>query len=251
MRMLERHFNVSLKYGGGFVESIDGRSGTLEPPRLVLLRERDRGLAGRGRDGGQQGRPDLVGPARLGRDRHDPRRRRLVPGAVPARQRRPAVPDGAAVRERRERGVRAGLGASSSSLGVPRRDPADRDGLGHRLARGRRRHLARHPRARSSRACSSRARRPAASTPSSRAAAPRWRCSTLAAQSARTLGAGAGLVAATAQGSDMPTWLITGTDVAGVDRRGRGAHAGRAPRPLRARRPGLERRSRSRLRGSS
>jgi hypothetical protein len=30
------------------------------------------------------------------------------------------------------------------------------------------------------------------------------------------LGAGAGLVAATAQASAVPTWLITGTDVAGV-----------------------------------
>jgi hypothetical protein len=32
----------------------------------------------------------------------------------------------------------------------------------------------------------------------------------------RTLGAGAGLVAATAQGSSSPTWLVTGADVAGV-----------------------------------
>ena len=33
----------------------------------------------------------------------------------------------------------------------------------------------------------------------------------------RTLGAGAGLIAATAQGPAVPTWLVTGTDVAGVD----------------------------------
>jgi hypothetical protein len=32
----------------------------------------------------------------------------------------------------------------------------------------------------------------------------------------RTLGAGAGLVAATAQGSSSPTWLVTGADAAGV-----------------------------------
>ncbi|MBV9335171.1 MAG: DUF4430 domain-containing protein [Solirubrobacterales bacterium] len=32
----------------------------------------------------------------------------------------------------------------------------------------------------------------------------------------RTLGSGAGLIAATAQGSAAPTWLITGTDAAGV-----------------------------------
>ncbi len=33
---------------------------------------------------------------------------------------------------------------------------------------------------------------------------------------ARTLGAGGGLVAATAQGEDMPVWVVTGTDDAGV-----------------------------------
>ena len=32
----------------------------------------------------------------------------------------------------------------------------------------------------------------------------------------KTLGAGAGLIAATAQTSTGPAWLITGTDVAGV-----------------------------------
>jgi hypothetical protein len=35
-------------------------------------------------------------------------------------------------------------------------------------------------------------------------------------QPIRTLGAGAGLVAATAQGSSSPTWLVTGADAAGV-----------------------------------
>jgi len=43
----------------------------------------------------------------------------------------------------------------------------------------------------------------------------------------RTLGAGAGLIAATAQGSDEPTWLITGTDAAGVLAAGRALSAGR------------------------
>ena len=33
---------------------------------------------------------------------------------------------------------------------------------------------------------------------------------------ARTLGAGAGLIAATADQSSVPTWMITGTDPAGV-----------------------------------
>ena len=35
-------------------------------------------------------------------------------------------------------------------------------------------------------------------------------------QPVRTLGAGSGLVAATAQGSSSPTWLVTGADAAGV-----------------------------------
>jgi hypothetical protein len=37
------------------------------------------------------------------------------------------------------------------------------------------------------------------------------------ARAVRTLGAGAGLVAATAEGSAVPTWLVTGTDPAGVE----------------------------------
>jgi hypothetical protein len=36
-------------------------------------------------------------------------------------------------------------------------------------------------------------------------------------QVVRTLGAGAGLIAATADTSSVPTWMITGTDVAGVE----------------------------------
>jgi hypothetical protein len=36
-------------------------------------------------------------------------------------------------------------------------------------------------------------------------------------QVVRTLGAGAGLVAATADSSSVPTWMVTGTDVAGVN----------------------------------
>ncbi|MBV8430309.1 MAG: DUF4430 domain-containing protein [Solirubrobacterales bacterium] len=35
-------------------------------------------------------------------------------------------------------------------------------------------------------------------------------------QPVRALGSGSGLIAATAQGSDQPTWLVTGTDQAGV-----------------------------------
>jgi hypothetical protein len=47
-------------------------------------------------------------------------------------------------------------------------------------------------------------------------------------QVVRTLGAGAGLVAATADTSAVPTWMVTGTDVAGVD----AAAAALTPRAL-------------------
>ena len=52
MRYLQRHFKVRTRYGGGFVQSIDGALGGApwcRPDRLVLLRQRDRVLAGRGR----------------------------------------------------------------------------------------------------------------------------------------------------------------------------------------------------------
>ena len=44
---------------------------------------------------------------------------------------------------------------------------------------------------------------------------------------ARTLGAGAGLIAATADGESAPTWLVTGTDVAGVSAASRALTANR------------------------
>ena len=43
---------------------------------------------------------------------------------------------------------------------------------------------------------------------------------------ARTLGAGAGLVAATADSSSVPTWLVTGTNVAGVNAAARDVQRG-------------------------
>ena len=52
MRLLTRNARVTTRYGGGFVQSIDGLAGgrARRPPRrLVLLRQRDRVLAWRGR----------------------------------------------------------------------------------------------------------------------------------------------------------------------------------------------------------
>ena len=59
--------------------------------RLVLLRQRRRGAQGRGRDERASRRSHLVGPARLEPDRGRARRRRLLPRAVPERDRRQAA----------------------------------------------------------------------------------------------------------------------------------------------------------------
>ena len=48
MRMLQRDFEVETRYGGGFVQQINGIAGGREdgrPGRLVLLRQRDPGRA--------------------------------------------------------------------------------------------------------------------------------------------------------------------------------------------------------------
>ena len=43
MRLLQRNAKVETRYGGRFVNAIDGLRSGVEPARLVLLRERDRG----------------------------------------------------------------------------------------------------------------------------------------------------------------------------------------------------------------
>ena len=86
MRMLQRDFEVQTRYGGGFVQSIDGVAGGRQDGRPVdwfyyvngILA--DDGAAAHAADAG---RPDLVGPPRLGRVGRRARRRRRVPRAVP------------------------------------------------------------------------------------------------------------------------------------------------------------------------
>ncbi len=122
MSLLERHFKVATRYGGGFVESIDGHSGSSEPPRLVLLRQRHPGAAGCRRDRRAQGRPHLVGPPRLERHRHGSRGRRFLSRAVHQRHRRQGVPDASELRRRPCRAACNAVGTALHRYGVKAAD---------------------------------------------------------------------------------------------------------------------------------
>ena len=91
MRFLERRFKVRTRFGGGFVQSIDGLSGGSAGGRPVDWFFYVNGIeaaSGAASHAAARGRPRLVGPPRLERRRARPRGRGLVPRAVPQRQRR-------------------------------------------------------------------------------------------------------------------------------------------------------------------
>ena len=213
MRMLERRLDVKTRYGGGFVESIDGLAAAQPSPRrLVLLRQRDRGAAAPPRQlhtGDRSGGTSTTGAAT---DRVP-----AVVGSFPE----PFIHgiDGRRYRRRSSaaptsRGLQAGP-SELNAAGVPVAGQAigSRVGTGP-LARGRR-HVERRCAATRGRADRHGPARERRLRPLLRGRRPRA-CSTPPARSARTLGAGAGLIAATRRSSTAPTWLITGTDTAGV-----------------------------------
>ncbi len=103
MSLLLRNYPVATRYGGGFVQSIDGLAGGQEGGRPVDWFYYVNGVearTGSGRDQRASGRSHLVGPPRLEPDRGRARGRRLVPRAVPQRHRRQA-PAGAGRMRRR------------------------------------------------------------------------------------------------------------------------------------------------------
>ena len=133
MRLLQRNAHVTTRFGGKFVQSINGVAGRPatggDPVRLVLLRQRHRERRRRDRDPRPRRRPRLVGLPRLERRDGHAGRRRFVPRAVRARRstarssrrassaRRPTTP--ACDRPRSDNlvavGHRRGRGRSSSS----------------------------------------------------------------------------------------------------------------------------------------
>ena len=88
MRLLQRSFDVETRFGGNFVQEIDGVAGGREGGRRVDWFYYVNGIEaseGAGERELYAGRPRVVGPPRLGARRCASRRRRRVPGAVPVR----------------------------------------------------------------------------------------------------------------------------------------------------------------------
>ena len=224
MRLLQRNFDVDTRYGGGFVQSIDGIAGGREAAAPVDWFYYVNGIeAPRA-----PRRRKLRAGDRVWWDRHDwgadaarPGGRRLVPRAVRARadgKRLPVRIECAETRAPRAARSQARLADAGVKVGTSALGHARRDGDAARRSSGRGRACARDPRAA---ARSSRARR------ERRLRAPRADGTALAVLDAagrtvRTLGAGGGLVAATRLAtSQPPTWVVTGTDDGGRARRRR------------------------------
>ncbi len=215
MRLLERHVNVSLKYGGGFVQSIDGQSGTSN--------RRDWFYYVNGIQASQGAASTSVNKGdRIWWDLHDWAATDTIPAVVGSfpepflhgtgGRRFPTVlqcaSDVSAACKR--------VSDELSSLGVPLATQqigtgSGTDSLG--VVVGTWRDI------RPEIVASLLEQGPAASGVYAKFAAGGSALTLLDphGNKARTLGAGAGLIAATAEGSDVPTWLITGTDIAGVN----------------------------------
>ncbi len=151
------------------------------------------------------------------RDDGRPGRRRLVAGAVPVRRGRQEDPGAARLRRRRRGRLRRGRGAArgrgrEGRRPLRRRQPRRRGAAareGRHLDRG-----AQGPGGARAGEGPGGLRRVRAAHGGRHA---RSRCSIPPGEEAGSLGAGDGLVAATRLGGEAPTWIVTGTDAAGVD----------------------------------
>ena len=204
MRLLQRGFEVETRYGGAFVQEIDGVGGGRRGGRPVdwffyvngiEAETRRRGAAARAR------RPRVVGPPRLGRRDARPRRRRLLSRAVRVglegqagagadrlrRERAARVPRGAEAargrgregrRARRRSARRPTRACCACSSGAGPRSAATRRRAASRAGRrSRASSRCRRPRATGSR-CSTRAGRPCGRSARAPASSPRRASST-------------------------------------------------------------------------
>lgn len=215
MRMLERHFSVGTRYGGGFVESIDGNSGSSA--------QRDWFYYVNGVQADQGAATTAVHRNdRIWFDLHDWRATDSIPAVVGSYpepftngyggKRYPVTIEcGSGVNAACKR-----VTASLSAAGVPVASQLIGTGSGPDtlgVVVGTWREVAPEV------AAELIAHGPGASGVYAKFSGPAGDSLELLnpdGQVARTLGAGAGLIAATADSSSAPTWLITGTNVAGV-----------------------------------
>jgi len=209
MRMLERSFHVDTRYGGGFVQSINGLSGGGQRDWFYYV------------NGVQAPAGAAATPLHQGDevwwDFHDWRDAESIPAVVGefpepflhgvAGRRLPTVIQcfpGAAAACRRVRAVLASAGA--------------RVAAGRSVAPALTMLVGTWPALRSATAGALIARGPQVSGVFARFVNGGTELQLLdpTGRAARTLGPGAGLIAATAGGSNIPIWVITGTDAAGV-----------------------------------
>jgi hypothetical protein len=225
LRMLDREAEITTRYGGGFVQSIDGLAGGIDDGRtsdwFFFLNgvESDRGAAEVTVRGGDRVWWDyrdwtdaLRTPAVVGSFPEPFAQESAAEEAIPVR----VVCDtlrricGQVAERLADEGVDAGIEAAREESRPEREAPAlrllvgawpaiDDDPAAAQLDRG-----------------------PATSGVFARfVGGPRgWRLLGLdqGAEPVARLGAGAGLVAAVRDGDDPPTWLVTGADAAGVER---------------------------------
>ncbi len=212
MRMLERSFQVSTRYGGGFVESIDGQSGTSDRRDWFYYVNGMQSSIGAAQTAVHKG-------DRIWWDLHDWSVTDTIPAVVGSfpepflhgtgGRRLPTVIECASDVEAACRRVSAQL----SALGVPVASQLLGTGSGTdslAVLVGTWQDLG--PTA----AGTLITQGPASSGVYAKFSGSGLELLDPRGHLARTLGAGAGLIAATSQGSAPPTWLITGTDAAGV-----------------------------------
>jgi hypothetical protein len=215
MRMLQRSFKVTTRYGGGFVESIDGYAGSssdLDWFYYVNGVQAKQGAASTSVHRGD----------RIWWDLHDWRATNSIPAVVGSFP-EPFVHGTGG--KRLPTTLECGSGVSAACKTVAAEFKAEHvpaasqyigtgsgpDTLGVVVGTW--------PEIRSQVASQLIAHGPGASGVYARFTGPggdRLALLDPAGQVVRTLGAGAGLIAATADNTSVPTWLITGTDAAGV-----------------------------------